>query len=80
MLVSAPVVSPGLAREVDQITLVLEENGPLDRNELARRVGARFWGPGRFAAALREALLTGRAQRVDRRRFAARRREEPARS
>jgi MFS family permease len=80
MLVSGPAISPGLAREIDRITRVLEENGPLDRNELARRVGARFWGPGRFAAALREALLTGRAQRVDRRRFAARRREEPARS
>jgi MFS family permease len=80
MPVSAPVTSPGLTREIDRITRALEENGPLDRDELARRVGARFWGPGRFAAALRAAVLTGRAQRVDRRRFAARHGGEPARS
>ena len=80
MVVSAPVASSALAREIDRISRILEENGPLDRNELARRVGARFWGPGRFAAALGEAVLTGRAQRVDRRRFAATQQEEPARS
>jgi hypothetical protein len=33
-------------------------------------VGARFWGPGRFPAALREAVLSGRARRVDRNHFA----------
>ena len=76
MAVSAPIASPQLEREVDRIARALEENGPLDRGDLARRVGARFWGPGRFAAALGEAVTSGRARRVDRRRFAAEQREE----
>jgi MFS family permease len=76
MAVSAPIASLQLEREVDRITRALEENGPLERGELARRVGARFWGPGRFTAALGEAVTSGRARRVDRRRFAAEQREE----
>lgn len=28
-----------------------------------------YWGPGRFPAALREAVLSGRARRLDRTRF-----------
>jgi hypothetical protein len=41
----------------------------MDRAELARAVGARFWGPGRFQGALREAVRTGHAQRLGRTRF-----------
>jgi hypothetical protein len=47
-----------------------------ERRELARLVGARFWGPGRFPAALREAVLSGRAKRIDRTHFGP---AEPAR-
>ena len=77
MSVSAPLEEQEFSREVARIEQVLEEHGPTDRRELARLVGARFWGPGRFPAALREAVLSGRARRVDRRRFAP---AEPSRS
>jgi hypothetical protein len=43
----------------------------MERRELAQLVGARFWGPGRFPAALREAVESGRVRRVSRNRFAA---------
>jgi MFS family permease len=80
MPVSAPIAPSELTREIERIAQALEANGPLDRAELARRVGARFWGPGRFPAALREAVTSGRAERIDRRRFAARRRGDASRS
>jgi Major Facilitator Superfamily len=60
-----------LDREVDAIGRALEESGPLGRSELARLVGARFWGPGRFSAALRQALDDGRARAISRRSYAA---------
>jgi hypothetical protein len=34
--------------------------GPPTRRDLERRAGAERWGPGRFAAALREAIEEGR--------------------
>jgi MFS family permease len=37
-----------------------------ERDELATLVGARFWGPGRFRAALRETVSEGRARRLSR--------------
>jgi MFS family permease len=77
MPVSAPVPPVVLTREVARIGQALEEHGPMTRDELARGVGARFWGPGRFSAALREAVLSGRARRLDRRRFAAAGRPAP---
>jgi len=61
----------GLEREVGAIARALEEHGRLSRRALASTVGARHWGPGRFAAALREALDAGRARRVSPRTFAA---------
>jgi hypothetical protein len=69
MPVSAPVTEVEFTREVERIEQVLSEHGPTERRELARLVGARFWGPGRFPAALREAVLSGRARRIDRTRF-----------
>jgi hypothetical protein len=57
-------VSPELLdREIETIATVLEANGRMGREELARRVGARGWGPGRFRAALREAISEGRISR-----------------
>ncbi len=69
MPVSAPITEVEFSREVQKIEQALAEHGPTERRELARLVGARFWGPGRFPAALREAVLSGRAKRIDRTRF-----------
>ena len=69
MPVSAPIEAVEFSREVGRIEAALGEHGPMDRAELARAVGARFWGPGRFQGALREAVRTGHAQRLGRTRF-----------
>ncbi len=55
-----------LDREIDAIAEQLRREGPLRREELARRVGARRWGPGRFRNALAEAAGEGRIRRVSR--------------
>jgi MFS family permease len=51
-------------REIAAVVLVLAEAGPLSRDELATRLGARGWGPGRYRRALREAVREGGAVRV----------------
>ncbi len=58
-------------REIEIIARALEEHGELGREELGRRIGARYWGPGRFRAALREAVAEGAVRRVSRSRYAA---------
>jgi MFS family permease len=68
MFVSAPT-KVELEPEVSTIERVLADREPTDRRELAQLVGARSWGPGRFSAALREAVESGRARRVSRNRF-----------
>ena len=70
MFVSAPT-RVEFAREVSAIERALQDREAADRRELAQLVGARFWGPGRFAAALREAVESGRVRRVSRNHFAA---------
>jgi hypothetical protein len=55
-----------LDREIEAIDRALREQGTADRDELARRVRARRWGPGRFGNALREAAEEGRAKRLSR--------------
>ena len=57
MAVSAPITEQELSREIGRIESALAEHGPTERRQLARAVGARYWGPGRFSAALREAVL-----------------------
>ncbi|MHA6783257.1 hypothetical protein ACVGOW_20025 [Pseudonocardia saturnea] len=47
----------------------LAEHGPADRRELARMVGARYWGPGRFGAALGTAFEEGRIRRLTHRSY-----------
>jgi len=61
-----PLTDPrlDLRSEVEIIARALQERGSANRRELSRRVGARFWGPGRFSAALREAVVEGRAKRL----------------
>jgi hypothetical protein len=55
-----------LDHEVETIARALQEHGPLEREELKRLIGARYWGPGRFRAALETALREGRAKRRSR--------------
>jgi MFS family permease len=70
MAVSAPVAAVGLEREVEAISRVLaDRDGGVDRRELARLVGARFWGPGRFGSALHLAVREGRVRRISRTRY-----------
>lgn len=55
-----------LDREVEIIVRVVEEHGPTEKRELARLTGARYWGPGRFSLALREAVSDGAVRRTGR--------------
>ncbi len=59
-----------LDREIQAISRALQDNGQVNREELAMLVGARYWGPGRFRAALREAVAEGSARQVSRGVFA----------
>jgi hypothetical protein len=47
--VTSSVPGPALGNEVHAIEHVLDEHGPTHRRELARLVGARYWGPGVLA-------------------------------
>jgi MFS family permease len=55
-----------LDEEVETIDRELAEHGPAEREDLARRVGASEWGPGRYGPALRTAVEEGRAKRLSR--------------
>jgi MFS family permease len=55
-----------LDHEIEVIAEALRQHGPLERDELRRLVGGRYWGPGRFRAALREAVEEGLARRRSR--------------
>ncbi len=54
---------PELEQEMEAIERTVAEAGPISRAELARRVRARLWGPGRFSRSLRQALAEGRIAR-----------------
>jgi MFS family permease len=56
-------------REVEAIASALAEAGEMRVEDLARRVGARRWGPGRFRDAVSTAVAEGRARRVSRSRL-----------
>jgi hypothetical protein len=70
MSVTGPHPDVPLDREVGIISRALEDHGSANRRELARRVGARYWGPGRFRAALREAVAKGAVRRLPRGEYA----------
>jgi MFS family permease len=64
-----PLWSPAASRvdrdrEIEIIERALSEKGSANRKELARRVGSRYWGPGRFRGALQEAVIEGRVRRL----------------
>jgi MFS family permease len=50
-----------LDREIEALAHELAALGPTERDDLAQHMGARYWGPGRFRAALNEAVAEGRA-------------------
>ncbi len=56
--------------EVDRIAREVGRTGEVDTRTLAREVGASRWGPGRYRAALREAIEEGAVVRVSRNRVA----------
>jgi MFS family permease len=65
----APTTEQDLDREIELISRVLAERGPTDRDDLAAAIGAHYWGPARFRAALREAVAEGRVRRVSRKTY-----------
>jgi MFS family permease len=66
MSVAGPHPPVPIDSEVAIIDAALREHGSCSRRELRRRVGGRYWGPGRFGEALREAIAEGRAKRLPR--------------
>jgi len=51
---------------IEAIQRALDEHGATERRELATLVGARYWGPGVFRRALREAVADGEIRRTSR--------------
>jgi MFS family permease len=51
-------------REIELVRSVLEEHGACERADLSRLVDGGFWGPGRFRAALRDAIDERRVRRL----------------
>ena len=56
--------------EVDRIAREVGKEGEIDTRTLAARVSASRWGPGRYRAALREAIAEGAIVRTGRNRVA----------
>ena len=51
-----------LEREVTLLERALADKGELRRGELGELIGCKYWGPGRFARALKAAVEQGRAR------------------
>jgi MFS family permease len=66
-----PFTDPYLEREVETIVDALDRHSPQSPLGLSRSVGARFWGPGRFRAAVQSGLAAGLIRRVGRNRLAS---------
>jgi MFS family permease len=58
-----------LSNEVQIIDRALREHGELDSTELGARIGASYWGPGRYRSALRAAVSDGVIRRSGRNKF-----------
>jgi hypothetical protein len=63
---AAPPPEEALDTEIEVLVRALAEHGPTERHQLATLVGARYWGPGAFHAALRTAVADGEVQRTTR--------------
>lgn len=59
-----------LDHEISMIESAVREEGPIADDELRRLVGARYWGPGRFRPAVKEAIAEGRVVRAGHNRLA----------
>jgi hypothetical protein len=55
-----------LDREIGMLERALAEHGDVRRSELAKLVGARYWGPGRYGRALRKGADEGRIRHISR--------------
>jgi hypothetical protein len=62
-----------LERELSILERALQENGEMRRRDLGNAVGCKYWGPRRFAHALRAGVEEGRFQRPRRGVYAPRR-------
>ncbi len=60
-----------LDHEIETITRAVQEHDTMSLRELHREVGARYWGPGEFRKAMREALAENRIARTRRGRVSA---------
>ena len=58
-----------LDRELSLIQAALEDKGEMKRGELGDLLGCKYWGPRRFAHALKAGVEQGRFQRVGRGRY-----------
>ncbi|MGH9043883.1 MAG: MFS transporter [Acidimicrobiales bacterium] len=65
--VLGPAPEEALDREIVALERALLEHGPTEQRELERLVGARYWGPGVFGEALRQAVAERGAVRLSRR-------------
>lgn len=72
IMAGPPPPEESLDTQIETIRRVLDDQGPTERIELARRVGARYWGPGVFRAALRIAIADGEVRRIGRTVYAPR--------
>ena len=52
-----------LERELGMLERAVQDKGELRRRELGQLVGCKYWGPGRFARALRAGVRQGRLSR-----------------
>jgi hypothetical protein len=59
-----------LDRELSLIESALEDKGEMERGELGDLLGCRYWGPRRYAHALKAGVEQGRFRRVGRNRYA----------
>src|SRR3954454_12033631 len=48
-----------LEREVGMLQRALQDKGEMRRRDLGNLVGCKYWGPGRFSAALRQGVKRG---------------------
>ncbi|MGI8505227.1 MAG: MFS transporter [Solirubrobacteraceae bacterium] len=67
---AAPVSEQVLDDQILTIQRALDEHGSTDRRQLATLVGARYWGPGVFREALRQARVDGDIRRTARSTYA----------
>ena len=58
-----------LDRELSLIENALEDRGEMKRGELGDLLGCKYWGPRRFAHALKAGVEQGRFRRVRRGRY-----------